>query len=207
MGRTPRNVTSSIWDTYRFEKMPCGDALLSVNTVQVALENLLAVFSAVPVRFLFFSLSFSLLFIEPIQGTQAQFSGVERHVRISAYGAFSRMLEWFKCCWIPFDFGLLLVKPARMLPANLGLHLTALNTLTFCIKFFLLGKMVRAQYCMSPWSGCWLTIYELSSLVPSITPGKQSNLLLFSCLVVHCLLVVQDITAPTRALKREILGG
>lgn len=85
-------------------------------------------------------LSLFLLFIEPIQGTQAQFSSVERHVRISTYGSFSRMPEWFKCCWLPFDFGLLLVKPARMLPANLGLHLTALNTLTFCIKFFQLVR-------------------------------------------------------------------
>lgn len=50
MGRIPRNVIPRIRDTYHFEKMPCSDALLSVYVVQVALENLLAVFFTLPVR-------------------------------------------------------------------------------------------------------------------------------------------------------------
>lgn len=105
MGRTPMNVIPWIWDTYHFEKMPCGDGLLSVDTVQLPwriclLSSLQCPWGAS------LSLSLSLLFIEHIQGTQAWFSSAERHIRISTYGDFSRTLKWFKCCWIPFDFGL-----------------------------------------------------------------------------------------------------
>lgn len=108
-----------------------------------------------------------LLFIEPIQGTWAQFSSVERHIRISTSGDFSRTLKWVKCCWIPFDFVLSLVKPA-----SVGLHLSALNVLNFCIKFFHLGWDGGSTTLQrSPWSGYWLKIRDLC-LLPSITPEK-----------------------------------
>lgn len=142
-----------------------------------------------------------LLFIEPVQGTQAQFSSGERHIRISTSGDFSRTLKCVKCYWIPFDFVLSLVKPA-----SVCLHLSALNVLNFDIKSFHWGRIEGAQPCRGVCDqDIGLGYVPGVYCFPKPQRNDQDDRLFpfFSpFLVIYFLLLVQTVTVPTGRLER-----